>query len=343
MTREDDTDETVSRRSVLGGIGGAGVASLSGLPAVTAEGSTGLEDLETDPHTRDTFRAVVNAIIPATPALVDELGPEHEPGGLAVDLERFLIWNYNNAEEMRAEGLSRQVSRALSMDRGEDDLATIVDDVRSDHSQSTRDRLDRLGLTDVDAVFGALRRIGIGVGYTGAETGPVTVGYAIETAETSVTDHSVNYPYAPVFAACFDVIALEFVAQDRHEDDVDPDSAFAAGGAFSWLSRRDRLRCFGWLSEGTPIAVREAELSELVAAPEALPGVVMTTHILTALGYYSEWAGYGETKTAPPSQRALETPVDRVQGRRQTGYPGPAPGYAGYRGFEVSEFRENDY
>lgn len=53
-----------------------------------------------DPHTRLTFRAVVDAVIPETPALADELGPEHVPGGLAIDLDEFAITYVNNAFQL---------------------------------------------------------------------------------------------------------------------------------------------------------------------------------------------------------------------------------------------------
>ncbi len=46
---------------------------------------------DVDPHTRVTFRAIVDAVVPETPELADELGPEHGPGGLAVDLDDFAI------------------------------------------------------------------------------------------------------------------------------------------------------------------------------------------------------------------------------------------------------------
>jgi hypothetical protein len=46
---------------------------------------------DVDPHTRVTFRAVTDAVVPETPALAGELGPEHVPGGLAVDLEEFAV------------------------------------------------------------------------------------------------------------------------------------------------------------------------------------------------------------------------------------------------------------
>jgi len=44
-----------------------------------------------DPHTTVTFRAVVDAVVPETPELEAELGPEHVPGGLSIGLDEFVI------------------------------------------------------------------------------------------------------------------------------------------------------------------------------------------------------------------------------------------------------------
>ena len=46
---------------------------------------------ETDPTTRATYRAVVDAVVPATPELADDLGPEHEPGGLDIGMSEYLL------------------------------------------------------------------------------------------------------------------------------------------------------------------------------------------------------------------------------------------------------------
>ncbi|WP_251331165.1 hypothetical protein [Haloplanus pelagicus] len=46
---------------------------------------------DVDPHTRVTFRAIVDAVVPETPELADELGPEYAPGGLAIGLDEFAI------------------------------------------------------------------------------------------------------------------------------------------------------------------------------------------------------------------------------------------------------------
>ena len=42
-------------------------------------------------HTAITFRAVVDAVIPATPELAAEYGPEHVPGGLETGLAEYLV------------------------------------------------------------------------------------------------------------------------------------------------------------------------------------------------------------------------------------------------------------
>lgn len=53
-----------------------------------------------DPHTRLTFKAVVDAVVPEAAALGDELGPEHVPGGLAIDLDAFAITYIDNGFQL---------------------------------------------------------------------------------------------------------------------------------------------------------------------------------------------------------------------------------------------------
>lgn len=53
-------------------------------------------DSHWDVRTKVTFRAVTDAVLPATPELADELGPEHVPGGLDIDLDDFLVTYVDN-------------------------------------------------------------------------------------------------------------------------------------------------------------------------------------------------------------------------------------------------------
>jgi hypothetical protein len=58
----------------------------------TLEALVGPEpDPDTDVHTKLTFRAVADAVVPETPELADELGSEHVPGGTNVGLGDFLV------------------------------------------------------------------------------------------------------------------------------------------------------------------------------------------------------------------------------------------------------------
>jgi hypothetical protein len=49
------------------------------------------DESDLDVHVEVTLRAVVDAVVPETPELADEFGPEHVPGGLAVGMEEFLV------------------------------------------------------------------------------------------------------------------------------------------------------------------------------------------------------------------------------------------------------------
>lgn len=80
----------MTRRGVVKGIGGLAALSMSN--ATMAEAETAMNNpLPSDPHTADTYRSIVDAIVPRTPELEAELGPEHVLGGLDIELEKFLI------------------------------------------------------------------------------------------------------------------------------------------------------------------------------------------------------------------------------------------------------------
>lgn len=87
----------VPRRGVLQGMGalGIGVGGGTGSPwqlaAALDEAVQDAESSRHDQHTVATWRAVVDAVIPETPELADDLGEEHGPGGLDVELEIGLI------------------------------------------------------------------------------------------------------------------------------------------------------------------------------------------------------------------------------------------------------------
>jgi len=90
---DPETEATVraARRDVLKAVGGAGVGM--GLSKRVDAFLAGREDTRPpdNPHTVATFRALVDLLIPETPELTNELGEEHQAGGLNVELERVTV------------------------------------------------------------------------------------------------------------------------------------------------------------------------------------------------------------------------------------------------------------
>jgi len=256
---------------------------------------SGAEDVEL--HTVVTFRAVVDAVIPETPELDPELGPEHVSGGLAVGLEEFVV--------------------------------TYVDD-----------------------------GFQLGLPYIGPRG---------------------NIPLADPIAQILDIAALTLLDRGENTADLDDDRPLSlldpgeaspravrkAAGAFSKLSRRDRLRAIGLLDE------LELEISQFEGELFEFDGGLVGQLVVgfTEMIYYSEWQGYDEF-TQPPSERVHPNDAAAVQSWRQTGYPGFSDGYAALRGYlgdddgplgegevwttiddggavrvvrEPGSFRENDY
>jgi len=223
---------------------------------------SGTEDVEL--HTVVTFRAIVDAVIPETPELDPERGPDHVPGGLAIGLEDFVV--------------------------------TYVDD-----------------------------GFQLGLPYVGPRG---------------------NIPLADPIAQVLDAAALTLLDRGENtaelDDDrplslLDPDEASprqvrTAAGAFSKLSRRDRLRAIGILDD-LELEISQFE-NELFEFDGGLVGQLVVG--FTEMIYYSEWQGYDEF-TQPPSERVHPNDALAVQSWRQTGYPGFRNGYAALRGYLGSD------
>lgn len=356
------------------GLGGLAAVSMSGATAAQAEEAL-VEEVPTDPHTRDTYRAIVDAIVPETPQLEHELGPEHVPGGLDVELEKFLIWDFNHFHEIRLETLANtgEIDTAtggalspdlleLSLEPGNttdldallgvdgidadvleaalDDVTALVDDVTV-VLESVIDGLlgglfgglEEIGMEEFGEVldFGTLEALEITIEDTvdGDASGPANFRVFADTANATVDKVIQNYPYAELFTIVFDIVATEFILLGRNEDALDlAADEFSAGGTFVRLSRQDRLRCLWSIIDGGVIDRLDELLEPLVTDVGILKFVVMAVNGLHGFGYYTEWSGYEDTKTDPPTDRQLNVPPAEVQSRTQTEYPGPQPGYA---------------
>ncbi|PZD96734.1 hypothetical protein DNH61_05925 [Paenibacillus sambharensis] len=99
-------------------------------------------------------------------------------------------------------------------------------------------------------------------------------------------------------------------------------------GLFSQLSRSGRLAVIELLDR------LEVDLGSAPPPFTDNPGLVRTImnslNQLTMFGYYSEWLAYGWTRLLPPNDRQLSGwPLSW----HLIGYPGPAYGYRGLRGY----------
>lgn len=361
----DDTNASMTRRGVMKGVGGIAAVSMSGASIAEAQEVLG-QDVPADPHTRDTYRSIVDAIVPRTPELGEELGEEHVPGGLEIELEKFLIWDFNHFQEIRQETLQTPVESSGS----EDDLLGGLDGSSSDELQLVDGKMapelfqvdldttesgselaaladlagldsvsDLDGILEIDDVerfgelldFGAADRLAIDFADTPIEDGDEGIAefdLVVESGTEPYHEVVQNYPYANMFPFVFDLIAAEFLLQGKKENEPAPNEEFPGGGTFVRLSREDRLRCLWTIVDGGAVDRLDGVLSPMVPSVGILKFVVMAINGLHGFGYYTEWSGYGDTKTNTPSEREMQVDPGETQSRVQTGYPGPADGYA---------------
>jgi len=101
---DDKNTPSTTRRGMMKGMGGFAALSMSNTKLEDV-GEILQQEVPTDPHTLDTYRSIVDAIVPRTPELADELGEEHVAGGLDVELEKFIVYDFNHFQEIRLETL----------------------------------------------------------------------------------------------------------------------------------------------------------------------------------------------------------------------------------------------
>ncbi|MFC6763919.1 hypothetical protein [Natrinema soli] len=341
--QENDRSQ-IGRRGVVKGIGGLAALSMSNATFATAQAAMD-SPLQSDPHTADTYRSIVDAIVPRTPQLEDELGPEHVPGGIDVELEKFLIWDFNHFQEIRAEMVTEKdflLDNTLSGDSGPE-MPRSLFEVTVDTTGLGSDLDALLDLADISLLdldldgkaleehltFGPIERFEIGFAdLDDATKGAAEFELLVETGNETVHRVLQNYPYAALFTLVFDLAAAEFVALGKNEGPVSPNEQFPGGGTFTRLSREDRLRCLWTIIDGGAIDTLDDLLSPLVPDAGILKYVVMAVNGLHGFGYYTEWSGYGNTKMNTPNEREMQTEPGEVQSHQQSGYPGPVPGHA---------------
>ena len=351
-----------SRRTILQGMAAAGGAALlpSGV-ALAQEGdeslSSGAEGAGTaDPHTTETFRAVADAVVPETPELADEIGDEHRPGGLEVELEQFLLYSCNSFVPALGEpggpvntGLTLRFAEqfAATLDAGavllvatgrnEDALDLQRFPLGGPFAKLSRkdrfraiDLLEQQDLTiEQDMILGDV--LGLVTGLLGVDDilGPLVdeLTPGLDATELDpVTDELLNSPVG----LSLDVLTNQITEQ-------------LANTPTSVGDLIDNIRDQLFASPAAPDGFAD-NVSDI---PGFIKFQIMGVNAFSQLGYYSEWSGYGDSKTNCPSNRSFNG-VDNVQSFSQTKYPGPARGYAALRDYpgdleKGDTYTENEY
>lgn len=138
-------------------------------------------------------------------------------------------------------------------------------------------------------------------------------------------------PLSPVVAGLLDLAALELVVRRRADGSLarSPRDERFAGGPFSRLERRDRLRAVRLLEEGGALARLDDRFHDRLPHLGLVKYLANIAVVLVQVSYYSDW-GTDEADLPP-------------RGWEQADYPGPAAGYAVSMGYEVEAFEEDEY
>jgi len=144
----------------------------------------------------------------------------------------------------------------------------------------------------------------------------------------------INIHLAKPTAKILDKAARQLIKNTGHKEPVNP-TMLREAGTFAALAPSDRLRAVSLLEQ-------------LKVNPFSLPlpffynsGLVLsilgTVIMLTTIGYYSGWSGYGSTSLETPEKRKTEYYPACWE---QAGYPGPSKGYHGFKGYLIDKFTE---
>jgi hypothetical protein len=349
-----------SRRTVLQGVAGisglslfsGGAAALPGLDSSSGVLSEAEGAGKADPYTLAQYRAVSDAMVPETPELAEKIGEEHRPGGLDIELERFLIYSFNSFVPLVAApgvdattGINLRFAEqfAATMDAG---AILLIATGRNEEPPvltrfpfggpfaklSRKDRFRAINLLenqdltiDTASLLGGFAEAMLGS--LGADalleeiTGALTPGMSVDSL-AAVDNELLNAAPGTSLDSLANTVT-ESLAGDTPTD---------VGEVVDNIG--DQLRRSPLNEDGL--------LDKVTNYPGFIKFQIFGVNSFSQFGYYTEWSGYGDTKIACPSERVFGG-VEAVQSYDQTKYPGPARGYAAFRGYEVEEFKEGDY
>lgn len=318
----------------------AGIGGLIGTTLVPI--GQAVDEVEADSHTIATYQSVVDATVPRTP----DLGPGQETGALDVELEKYVIYNLEFGQTLPGAADRGRGPPDDDADAGAGDAFEVTLPASANALEQLVAGLERglgfsaeadLGLSR-DAIFGSLEGLVVRI-----DDGEVTLHVTSTTGDgtETETERQDELPLATLFATALDLYAVVFVLQGFNQGRPRPRRKFRGGGFFTFLAPADRIRCLLFVTQA-PDALGQAGTTLL---PDPVVAKKLTGATLTygPFGYYSEWAGYGETGTEDPTEWELRQPTETIPGYRQIDYEGPQKGAAGYSEGPVDSFTENDW
>lgn len=308
----------------MAGMGGLLGASIVGTGGAAAE-------VDADGHTRQTYRSIADAAIPRSP---DQ--PGLEAGALDIDLENFIIYQLDFGQTVppkwkRPDGLEAAWEQHWSSE--DNDLENYIATLEQAQGFSVQ---DDLGLSR-DAVFGALE------GFKLEVTGSGNIALIVTTSDGETEfEYTDELPLAMLFAATLDLYALFFILGGATTGPIQPKQQFRGGGLFTFLSPFDRLNCLLFVASDQGQAL-DAAGGVFLPEPLVAKKLVGGTQVGYLIGFYTEWHGYGTTKTDDPTDRELQLDADEIPGWQQIDYDGPVKIRTGWFDGPFEEFTENDW
>lgn len=135
-------------------------------------------------------------------------------------------------------------------------------------------------------------------------------------------------------AKMLDKAARQLIKNTGNKEPINPVMLHEAG-TFAALAPSDRLRALSLLEQ---LKVNPFSLPILFFMnPGLVLSITCLAIMLSTIGYYSGWSGYGSTGLETPEKRTTE---HFPAGWKQAGYPGPSKGYHSFRGYLIDEFTE---
>lgn len=139
---------------------------------------------------------------------------------------------------------------------------------------------------------------------------------------------------ANLTAGLMNTAAQQLIDTGRNTEPINREIDSEAG-TFASLAPIDRFHAITILEE------LEVDTGSLPIPFNIYPSIIFSTSLSVALlsiiGYYTEWSGYGSTRLETPEKRRLE---NFPMGWKQAGYPGPSKGYRVFRGYLFDKFTE---